>query len=112
MENDVLKNKIAPWQEHGRWYHLKVNESGWITELTDDYILNNISYNGATGYITFRDKTKTILDYKIIVNSFTATSNPYLARQFIFNNDGTTAITVPKFSTFTTVDADIWLFIA
>ena len=21
MENDVLKNKIAPWQEKGRWYH-------------------------------------------------------------------------------------------
>ena len=21
MENDVLRNKIAPWQEHGRWFH-------------------------------------------------------------------------------------------
>lgn len=43
MENDVLKNKIAPWQEKGRWYHLTVNSGVIVNEQTDEFIINHIT---------------------------------------------------------------------
>lgn len=30
MENDVLKNKIAPWQEKGRWYKFTIVSDGSV----------------------------------------------------------------------------------
>ena len=45
MQNDMLKNNIAPWQEKGRWYHGvadAVNHT-FIADKTDDFILNNFT---------------------------------------------------------------------
>ena len=28
MQNDMLKNNIAPWQERGRWYHAHLSSNG------------------------------------------------------------------------------------
>ena len=42
MQNDMLKNTIAPWQEKGRWYHLRLISDGstWTIDKdhTDDFL--------------------------------------------------------------------------
>lgn len=34
MENDVIKNRIAPWQARGRWYNIFVESTGSALVLT------------------------------------------------------------------------------
>ena len=57
MENDVLKNKIAPWQEKGRWYHGVVNTASntLVSDETDKFINDNCSLlaNAGTMFIGF-----------------------------------------------------------
>lgn len=42
MQNDVLKNEIAPWQEKGRWYHGLWDGTlqAFDPNESDDYLLN------------------------------------------------------------------------
>ena len=42
MENSILKNKIAPWQEKGRWFKFFVESDG------TDYTLTSSEITGAT----------------------------------------------------------------
>ena len=44
MQNDVLKNEIAPWQEKGRWYHgvWDIATAAFETDKTDNYILTQL----------------------------------------------------------------------
>lgn len=71
MENDVLKNEIAPWQEKGRWYHavFDVPTKTFIPELSDEYMTNSnfhfTAYSGAL-VILPADEKKIIMDYKMI----------------------------------------------
>lgn len=43
MENDVLRNKIAPWQEKGRWYHGVVNVPNrtLVADKTDQFLIDH-----------------------------------------------------------------------
>lgn len=45
MQNDVLKNEIAPWQEKGRWYHGVVDPTtpAFITDRTDKYVIDHFT---------------------------------------------------------------------
>lgn len=44
MQNDVLKNEIAPWQEKGRWYKITLdNISGTLTYNSDESDIKGIS---------------------------------------------------------------------
>ena len=36
MQNDMLKNNIAPWQEKGRWYHIRVKSDGTVWTILYD----------------------------------------------------------------------------
>lgn len=72
MENDVLKNQIAPWQDGGRWYKLTlevgdVDDSGFYDisinhELSDD-IFNDVTMDDH--YIFTFHTTKEFIDFKI-----------------------------------------------
>ena len=70
MENDVLKNRIAPWQEKGRWYHaqlqLKADKSGFelIPEQSDSYF-NGFSFSSASFQIG--QPGDVVTDYKFLI---------------------------------------------
>lgn len=72
MQNDMLKNTIAPWQEKGRWYHGVFDTAtfSFVTEKTDKFILDNLTtiYAAPNRYLLpGTDKEKyVILDLKII----------------------------------------------
>ena len=72
MQNDVLKNEIAPWQEKGRWYHgvWDIVNKAWIPDKTDAFLLdnNNVAYSETAGvaYMYLLDKTKQFYDIKYI----------------------------------------------
>ena len=56
MQNDVLKNKIAPWQEKGRWYHglWNIGTNAFDADETDDELLHgdySLSMISNTEYI-------------------------------------------------------------
>ena len=68
MQNDILKNNIAPWQEKGRWYHASIDAATKtiITDDTDSFLTNNVTVGSVYGSITFRiDNPKyQVVDYK------------------------------------------------
>ena len=56
MQNDVLKNSIAPWQEKGRWYHIQIESDGatWkINKDKSDSIFANASVSSNTFIVLF-----------------------------------------------------------
>ena len=70
MENDVLKNKIAPWQEKGRWYHavVEVENSEWILLKDEsDAFFSTSELSGAeNGTFTVSTDTRfAIIDYYV-----------------------------------------------
>lgn len=50
MQNDVLKNEIAPWQEKGQWYKIELNSDGaaWTIDVknTDERLKNAVISSG------------------------------------------------------------------
>lgn len=64
MENDVLKNKIAPWQEKGRWYHFRF-ENGQINTAKSD----PIPYTWTSGSPYFFLTGLTVIDSKVVIEN-------------------------------------------
>lgn len=110
MENDVLKNKIAPWQEKGRWYHMHVNENGMDINNSDEYIINNVSIEPTSGNVTLNDTTHVITDYVAKTKGATS-SNRIYNKTFYYTKDKKTIISIPAYKFFATADIDVWLFI-
>ena len=50
MQNDMLKNNIAPWQEKGRWYHGKIDlaTKTFMQDECDSYIIDNFILQSAS----------------------------------------------------------------
>ena len=63
MENDVLKNKIAPWQEKGRWYKGVYEFDGTNYKIhsdeSDQFLVD--SFIGSSGaYVRVSPKTNVL----------------------------------------------------
>lgn len=76
MENDVLRNKIAPYEEKGRWYKFRIiNDNGsWTADNANcDVPISNVTSGGNVVGPTFHQ----INDMKstIICNSVNAASS-------------------------------------
>lgn len=88
MQNDVLKNKIAPWQEKGRWYHLRFNIDGedgiYIDHDNSDPIFHDseMIYTGIEIVISNIDQ---VVDMRYIV---TSTSTPVYDESFLIYSNG------------------------
>lgn len=113
MQNDRLKNKIAPWQEKGRWYHATIQKSGatfvLVNQTSDVFIINNYRITG--NQIVLCNSPYVILSAiikypsnNIGSSSTTITATPVL----LTSNESAITLTpyVPNNSTF-----DIWAFI-
>ena len=110
MQNDVLKNEIAPWQEKGRWYHAHITESGVDSVNTDQYLLDNVTF--ANDLIHLESSTACLVDYKIITRGVDTNNNTrtfYI--QFGYRGNNKMRGLMPNLSQFTAIDFDIWLFI-
>lgn len=46
MLNQTLKNKVAPWQEKGRWYHILIESDGTTHSITESDL--EVSVTGHT----------------------------------------------------------------
>lgn len=118
MENDVLKNKIAPWQEKGRWYHglWDSDNSNWIATDTDDYLLNSVDVSsfGSNYAIIPKNYTKEqILDVKVYFRnpySVTTSLNATIGSKRIQTNGKTLTVFAPAATGLTGL-CDVWLFI-
>lgn len=73
MQNDMLKNNIAPWQEKGRWYHIEVESDGtqWTINHDNSDPLDAGAYASNQGYLVpWTDHPNTnIIDTKFIMHS-------------------------------------------
>ena len=74
MQNDMLKNNIAPWQEKGRWYHgvWDIENAVFLTNETDPELLSNdyaFSMITNTEFIRPTVDNKKILDAKTLYRS-------------------------------------------
>lgn len=79
MENDVLKNKIAPWQEKGQWYHLRIMRESEESMITIDYLHSDLifQYSDLLFSSELNDWTITNIDQVIdMIAIFTLTSPP------------------------------------
>lgn len=84
MENDVLKNKIAPWQEKGRWYHCKLNSDGsvWKILFNESDKFFSSSTIASTTYLVINTPslsagTAFIIDFKIIFHALAANAGGF-----------------------------------
>lgn len=70
MQNDMLKNTVAPWQEEGRWYHALYDFStkNFVPEETDSFLLDatmiQLATSGYARVIYILDKKHPIIDIK------------------------------------------------
>lgn len=74
MQNDILKNTIAPWQEKGRWYHAYFVSDGsaWSIDKTksDPFFVNTTITGSLTVVVRDPDLDsydKVMIDIKIRV---------------------------------------------
>ena len=112
MQNDVLKNNIAPWQEKGRWYHAHITETGLDTDNTDKFFTDNFSVSASSGYVNCNNASISIVDYEFIINSVTSDGtlrNMY--KQFGVRTNDTQRIVIHQPNQFTKIDMDLYVFI-
>lgn len=90
MENDVLKNKIEPWQEKGRWYKCTIINNQIDTQKTDQFIVDNfeIFISGTAKHLRSKANTDLkILDYIVYhKNTTTTTSACFVTKTFLTDN--------------------------
>lgn len=117
MENDVLRNKIVPWQEKGRWYHgfVDITTTDFMSDVTDQFIIDNFSIltSGTTLYIrpTAGHYNLVPMDIRTKISGQTNTSS--FQRTFtLYHIGGTTAtgISVASTSQLTGI-VEFWLYI-
>ena len=110
MQNDVLKNNIAPWQEKGRWYHAHITESGIDSLNTDQFLLDNMTNPAGSGTFTFNAKCR-VIDYIFHVKNHATASTRYYQKQFNFTGSGTMQISGINPSQYSTLDCDLYVYI-
>ena len=112
MQNDVLKNNIAPWQEKGRWYHgvWDMSVPGWITEETDDiFLLYTVSVSSYMQYI-YPDTAKLIvIDSKIIPRGKLVIPNAVGTFVYRFATTGNNAVPIAPVGTSGIVDVYVFI---
>ena len=71
MQNDVLKNEIAPWQEKGRWYHEVVESDGstWSIITNESDNTSDLTIAGARFLVLFNDIDHKFIDLKILLRN-------------------------------------------
>ena len=115
MENDVLKNKIAPWQEHGRWYHgvIDFTTNQFDRDKTDEFLLSKGSLSTAGGYFYVGfDQSLTdyhIVDLKRIFHNNVIASATTVTEAYLMRTNGT--VTVRMCAANSSVGAcEFWIF--
>ena len=114
MENDVLKNKIAPWQEKGRWYHGVVDPvtSSFVNEKTDKFILDNFtlySSSSSSIYLNPSDiKYKGLLSVVLISDNFTRAGSTTVANYYMTGTGKQMVLASPSGTAGT---CEFWAFI-
>ena len=112
MQNDVLKNEIAPWQEKGRWYHgvYDYATSSFIADQTDDLINQNGSVSNVGTAIVLSVTDHIIHDVKASTKDVTigsAQTLTYMGRRY-YTSGKFSVIIGP---TSTTGTNEFWAFI-
>ena len=114
MQNDVLKNEIAPCQEKGRWYHITAVSDGttWSidNDRTDPEYQNATITNGY--YVVVSDGSKPQpVDCKFILHSRPTSAVMYRTNNFTlyFSTARTTAVLTAVANY--TGDVEIWVFL-
>ena len=111
MQNDVLKNEIAPWQEKGRWYHAHLTETGFDSSYTDKFILDNMLISSNSGNAELNTNAHALIDCKYIINdAATAATRAVNVSILIFAN-GHTGCYIPRTDQYTKLDCDAYFFI-
>ena len=122
MQNDMLKNNIAPWQEKGRWYHLEFESTGTAWKLnknhTDEIFHNSYFNPGYPLYFiidhpSINDFDWVIMDIKFkFRKGFTGAIAPYSTSYNIyFGSANTQDIVLGPTNGYTGI-VDCWVFIA
>lgn len=117
MQNDMLKNNIAPWQEKGRWYHAKIDcaNQSFITEFTDQFIIDNFIFDQASTITYIAPKPALseirIIDIKRKYKDLALPSNAsiQMGNMYFRTNGVIQLVAYPTAATAGT--CDIWLFI-
>lgn len=117
MQNDVLKNNIVPWQEKGRWYHLKLESDGtaWsIINSESDPIFNGaIIISSVYVYLSRQNDLFNVIDAMAIINDIpqSGQSITYLGGTTWCINRTSTRIyyVLPSANTYTG-SVDLWIF--
>ena len=111
MQNDVLKNEIAPWQEKGRWYKARVTEAGIDTDHSDQFMIDYFQISLNSNYVKLNSPNHIIIDYKIVYNYQESTTENFGTFGYRTYSDGCTGIQWSKPTNYNVLDCDVYLFV-
>lgn len=115
MQNDVLKNNIAPWQEKGRWYHgiIDCATNAFITADCDDVIKNEfLLFQSGISYLVEKKQTsdRVIIDYVWRDNKKSNPATQTITQKAIrYNTSGTVDLYIST-SSYPDGTVDFWIF--
>ena len=112
MQNDVLKNKIVPWQKKGRWVHgiYDYADSAFITSETDQILIDSGSVSSFGSSVVFSVTGYDVLDLKVKTDGVTinsAATVSFMSRRYYTTGKFATIIG----PTSATGTLEIWAFI-
>ena len=112
MQNDVLKNEIAPWQDKGRWYHFHMTEAGLDVNNSDKFIIDKFTITAGSGIFVLNDADYVIVEWYSVPNVSLIGSATSVNKTIRYYTDGTSSIvTTPAPNTYTDYDSDFYAFI-
>lgn len=113
MQNDVLKNEIAPWQEKGRWFHITAVSDGstWTIDAdrTDEEFKNASIVSSNQILITTEDDSQPI-DAKFIIHKKPTGGITYGTNNFTIATGPTRTALVLTLASNYTGDVDVWFY--
>jgi len=113
MQNDMLKNNIAPWQEKGRWYHgvFDCTSHTLDTNKTDIEIINNFTFTTISNwYCLYQASNKyDILDIHRKFKNYTSGSTSGIS-EFYITSSGVICPAIAQSSS-TAGTVEFWIFL-
>ena len=114
MQNDMLKNTIAPWQEKGRWYHGIWNFStASMVAGSDQYLLDTGGYSDSGNTIYFYDKTKKIEYINVVtktMSDYSCSLSSTITGVKRYYTTGEIGIPISTSNAYNSGHMEVWLF--
>lgn len=99
-----VENKITPWQEKGRWYHVFVESDGSAATVSD----HDEGFTPTVSTVTLTMPAKfMVIDYVVAAHNDASSSSSF-TKLVKFNSSNVMTVNLPAVAAYDY--ADVWIF--